>query len=207
MAPRRGKVELRRIEDRTSRQVRFSKRRSGLFKKAYELAVLCDAEVGLLVFSPAGKLYEFSSVSSMEKTVERYRKFSNAAGDVNKSDDNMQKHEEFAHPAADMKLQEIGKRLCKTIFSQLNADNLCKLEKDLSVALQWTRSRKTQLTTGSLNQLQEEAAGGRDQTGEIEAEERNDSDDDDDEGGGGREAPRCSSRGKAPASIGRSSRA
>uniref|UniRef100_A0A804L7Q7 MADS-box domain-containing protein n=1 Tax=Musa acuminata subsp. malaccensis TaxID=214687 RepID=A0A804L7Q7_MUSAM len=64
MAPRRGKVELRRIEDRTSRQVRFSKRRSGLFKKAYELAVLCDAEVGLLVFSPAGKLYEFSSVSS-----------------------------------------------------------------------------------------------------------------------------------------------
>ncbi|URE32190.1 SRF-type transcription factor (DNA-binding and dimerization domain) [Musa troglodytarum] len=60
---RRGRVELRRIEDRTSRQVCFSKRRSGLFKKAYELSVLCDAEVALLVFSPAGKLYEFSSVS------------------------------------------------------------------------------------------------------------------------------------------------
>ncbi|KAG6479880.1 hypothetical protein ZIOFF_063356 [Zingiber officinale] len=60
---RRGKVELRRIEDRTSRQIRFSKRRSGLFKKAYELAVLCDAEVALVVFSPAGKLYEFSSIS------------------------------------------------------------------------------------------------------------------------------------------------
>ncbi|URD90236.1 SRF-type transcription factor (DNA-binding and dimerization domain) [Musa troglodytarum] len=63
MAPRRGRVEMRRIEDRTSRQVRFSKRRSGLFKKAFELAVLCDAEVALLVFSPGGKLYEFSSVS------------------------------------------------------------------------------------------------------------------------------------------------
>ncbi|RWW20524.1 hypothetical protein BHE74_00010671 [Ensete ventricosum] len=60
---RRGRVELRRIEDRVSRQVCFSKRRSGLFKKAYELSVLCDAEVALLVFSPAGKLYEFSSVS------------------------------------------------------------------------------------------------------------------------------------------------
>ncbi|RRT76810.1 hypothetical protein B296_00014824 [Ensete ventricosum] len=59
---RRGRVELRRIEDRISRQVRFSKRRSGLFKKAYELAVLCDAEVALVVFSPAGKLYEFSSI-------------------------------------------------------------------------------------------------------------------------------------------------
>uniref|UniRef100_A0A453GCZ7 MADS-box domain-containing protein n=1 Tax=Aegilops tauschii subsp. strangulata TaxID=200361 RepID=A0A453GCZ7_AEGTS len=58
---RRGRVELRRIEDRTSRQVRFSKRRSGLFKKAFELSLLCDAEVALLVFSPAGKLYEYSS--------------------------------------------------------------------------------------------------------------------------------------------------
>ncbi|KAK1669352.1 hypothetical protein QYE76_057511 [Lolium multiflorum] len=58
---RRGRVELRRIEDRTSRQVRFSKRRSGLFKKAFELSLLCDAEVALLVFSPAGKLYEYAS--------------------------------------------------------------------------------------------------------------------------------------------------
>ncbi|OAY69516.1 Agamous-like MADS-box protein AGL14 [Ananas comosus] len=61
--PRRGKVELRRIEDRASRHVRFSKRRSGLFKKAFELAVLCDAEVGLIVFSAGGKLYEYSSSS------------------------------------------------------------------------------------------------------------------------------------------------
>lgn len=58
---KRGRVELRRIEDRTSRQVRFSKRRSGLFKKAFELSVLCDAEVALVVFSPAGRLYEFVS--------------------------------------------------------------------------------------------------------------------------------------------------
>ncbi|XP_021310998.1 serum response factor homolog A isoform X3 [Sorghum bicolor] len=60
-ARRRGRVELRRIEDRVSRQVRFSKRRSGLFKKAFELSLLCDAEVALLVFSPAGKLYEYAS--------------------------------------------------------------------------------------------------------------------------------------------------
>ncbi|KAJ4763148.1 MADS transcription factor [Rhynchospora pubera] len=61
--PQRGKVELKRIEDKTSRQVRFSKRRSGLFKKAFELALLCDAEVALLVFSPSGRLYEYSSSS------------------------------------------------------------------------------------------------------------------------------------------------
>ena len=57
----RGKTEVRRIENATSRQVTFSKRRSGLLKKAFELSVLCDAEVGLIVFSPRGKLYEFAS--------------------------------------------------------------------------------------------------------------------------------------------------
>lgn len=60
---RRGKVQIRRIEDKASRQVSFSKRRGGLFKKARELAVLCDAEVGLIVFSPSGKPYEFCSSS------------------------------------------------------------------------------------------------------------------------------------------------
>ncbi|KAG1330947.1 hypothetical protein COCNU_02G009150 [Cocos nucifera] len=60
---RRGKVQIRRIEDKASRQVTFSKRRGGLFKKARELAVLCDAEVGLIVFSPSGKPYEFCSSS------------------------------------------------------------------------------------------------------------------------------------------------
>jgi hypothetical protein len=58
---RRGRREMRRIEDATSRQVTFSKRRSGLLKKAFELGVLCDAEVALIVFSPRGRLYEYAS--------------------------------------------------------------------------------------------------------------------------------------------------
>lgn len=57
----RGKVELKRIEDKSSRQVTFSKRRSGLMKKARELSVLCDVDVALFIFSGRGKLYEFSS--------------------------------------------------------------------------------------------------------------------------------------------------
>ncbi|KAJ3680288.1 hypothetical protein LUZ60_016566 [Juncus effusus] len=68
----RGKTEIKRIENPTSRQVTFSKRRNGLLKKAFELSVLCDAEVGLVVFSPRGKLYEFSS-SSMQGVFERYK--------------------------------------------------------------------------------------------------------------------------------------
>lgn len=62
---KRGKVQMKLIEDKTSRQVRFSKRRNGLLKKAFELAVLCDAEVALLVFSQSGKLYEYSSSSRL----------------------------------------------------------------------------------------------------------------------------------------------
>ncbi|GAB4832428.1 hypothetical protein Ancab_006446 [Ancistrocladus abbreviatus] len=57
----RGRVELKRIENKINRQVTFAKRRNGLLKKAYELSVLCDAEVGLIVFSNRGKLYEFCS--------------------------------------------------------------------------------------------------------------------------------------------------
>ncbi|KAJ1398114.1 hypothetical protein SESBI_31351, partial [Sesbania bispinosa] len=57
----RGKTQMKRIENETSRQVTFSKRRNGLLKKAFELSVLCDAEVALIIFSTRGKLYEFSS--------------------------------------------------------------------------------------------------------------------------------------------------
>ncbi|KAF2569411.1 hypothetical protein F2Q68_00023992 [Brassica cretica] len=57
----RGKTQMKRIENATSRQVTFSKRRNGLLKKAFELSVLCDAEVSLIIFSPKAKLYEFAS--------------------------------------------------------------------------------------------------------------------------------------------------
>ncbi|KAG0523703.1 hypothetical protein BDA96_07G145500 [Sorghum bicolor] len=67
----RGKIEIKRIDNATSRQVTFSKRRSGLFKKAKELAILCDAEVGLVVFSSTGRLYDFAS-TSMKSVIERY---------------------------------------------------------------------------------------------------------------------------------------
>jgi MADS-box transcription factor len=59
----RGKVQLKRIENKINRQVTFSKRRSGLLKKAHEISVLCDAEVGLIIFSTNGKLYEFATDS------------------------------------------------------------------------------------------------------------------------------------------------
>ncbi|CAJ1938799.1 unnamed protein product [Sphenostylis stenocarpa] len=67
----RGRVELKRIENKINRQVTFAKRRNGLLKKAYELSVLCDAEVALIIFSNRGKLYEFCS-SSRQVAVEGF---------------------------------------------------------------------------------------------------------------------------------------
>ena len=81
----RGRVELKRIENKINRQVTFAKRRNGLLKKAYELSVLCDAEVALIIFSNRGKLYEFCSTCSMMKTIEKYQRCSYATLEASQS--------------------------------------------------------------------------------------------------------------------------
>ncbi|KAL9450267.1 hypothetical protein AB3S75_012077 [Citrus x aurantiifolia] len=68
----RVKVQIKRIENATNRQVTFSKRRNGLVKKAYELSVLCDVDVALITFSPSGRVSLFSGSKSMEEILARY---------------------------------------------------------------------------------------------------------------------------------------
>ncbi|KAK4599273.1 hypothetical protein RGQ29_009361 [Quercus rubra] len=68
----RVKLQIKRIENTTSRQVTFSKRRNGLIKKAYELSVLCDVDVALIMFSPSGRLGHFSGNKSIEEILVRY---------------------------------------------------------------------------------------------------------------------------------------
>lgn len=70
----RGKVQMKRIENPVHRQVTFCKRRAGLLKKAKELSVLCDAEIGLFIFSAHGKLYELATKGSMQGLIEKYLK-------------------------------------------------------------------------------------------------------------------------------------
>ncbi|KAK8994199.1 hypothetical protein V6N11_045306 [Hibiscus sabdariffa] len=71
----RGRVQLKRIENPVHRQVTFCKRRAGLLKKAKELSVLCDAEIGLVIFSAHGKLYELATKGTMQELIERYSKY------------------------------------------------------------------------------------------------------------------------------------
>ncbi|KAH0569685.1 MADS-box protein [Spironucleus salmonicida] len=57
----RHKIEIKRIDNQKTRQITFNKRRSGLFKKAYELAALTSSSVTLLVRGENGKNYVFQS--------------------------------------------------------------------------------------------------------------------------------------------------
>ncbi|GLJ18342.1 hypothetical protein SUGI_0324670 [Cryptomeria japonica] len=65
----RVKLPIKKIENNTNKQVTFSKRRNGLTKKAYELSVLCDIDIALIMFSPSGKLTHFSGKKSMTEDV------------------------------------------------------------------------------------------------------------------------------------------
>lgn len=59
----RRKVEMKKLEDPGALYVCFSKRRSGIFKKASDLSTLCGAEMLILIDSPAGRTHSFSHPS------------------------------------------------------------------------------------------------------------------------------------------------
>ncbi|KAI3852766.1 hypothetical protein MKW92_026380 [Papaver armeniacum] len=159
----RGKTEMRRIENATSRQVTFSKRRSGLLKKAHELSVLCEAEVAVIVFSPTGKLFEFSSSTSMQKTIDRYRKYDKDAH-VNNSQNNkaieqqnsqvQQLKYEAANLAKKIENLEASQRmLMGEGLESRSISELQKAENQLVKSLLNIRAKKDQLYAEKIEQL------------------------------------------------------
>ncbi|KAA8546451.1 hypothetical protein F0562_002810 [Nyssa sinensis] len=71
----RGKIEIKRIENQSNRQVTYSKRRNGIMKKAKEITVLCDAHVSLVIFASSGKMHEYCSPSTnLIDILDRYHK-------------------------------------------------------------------------------------------------------------------------------------
>ncbi|GFP93187.1 floral homeotic protein globosa [Phtheirospermum japonicum] len=73
----RGKIEIKRIENSSNRQVTYSKRRNGIMKKAKEISVLCDAHVSVIIFASSGKMHEFCSPSTtLVDMLDQYHKLS-----------------------------------------------------------------------------------------------------------------------------------
>ncbi|KAH8877418.1 Myocyte-specific enhancer factor 2A [Schistosoma japonicum] len=70
----RKKILIKKIADERNRQVTFTKRKLGLMKKAYELSILCDCEIALIVFTSSQKLFQYAS-SDMDKILLRYTEF------------------------------------------------------------------------------------------------------------------------------------
>ncbi|CAK9167403.1 unnamed protein product [Ilex paraguariensis] len=154
----RGKTQLKRIEKTTNRQVTFSKRRNGLLKKAFELSVLCDAEVALIIFSSNGKLYEFSSsrCSSIKKTIERYQKNAKNLGVAKIAVEETMQH--FKEEAATMTkkielLEDYKRNLLGDGLESRSIDDLQNIEDQLEQSLSSIRARKNQLFKEKIEQL------------------------------------------------------
>ncbi|XP_021280322.1 agamous-like MADS-box protein AGL6 isoform X1 [Herrania umbratica] len=149
----RGRVELKRIENKINRQVTFSKRRNGLLKKAYELSVLCDAEVALIIFSSRGKLYEFGS-AGMTKTLERYQRCCFTPQDNSLERETQSWYQEVTKLKAKYEsLQRTQRHLLGEDLGPLNVKELQNLEKQLEGALALARQRKTQIMIEQMEDL------------------------------------------------------
>ncbi|EFJ21171.1 MADS-domain transcription factor [Selaginella moellendorffii] len=145
----RGKIEIKRIENATSRQVTFSKRRGGLLKKAHELSVLCDAQVALIIFSSTGKLFEYAS-TSMKEILDRYGKYPESVQGGNIAS---QHHDSdyFSREVIRLKQQlersqQTQRHLLGDDLAHLALKDLQSLEQQLELGLNRIRSRKCALS-------------------------------------------------------------
>ncbi|XP_020532212.1 MADS-box transcription factor 16 isoform X1 [Amborella trichopoda] len=142
----RGKIEIKRIENPTNRQVTYSKRRGGIIKKAKELTVLCDAEVSLIMFSSTGKFSEYCSPStSTKKIYDRYQQVS----ETNLWDTHYEKMQRDLG-----NLKEESNRLRKLIRQKMGEDinelkykELRDLEQNLEEWVKRIRDKKNHLVT------------------------------------------------------------
>nr|QLI63238.1 MADS-box protein FRUITFULL-like protein 1 [Ipomoea batatas] len=166
----RGRVQLKRIENKINRQVTFSKRRTGLLKKAHEISVLCDAEVALIVFSTKGKLFEYATESCMEKILEQYERYSYAERQLNSTDQNSQGSWTLEHAKLKARmevLQRNQRHYEGEDLDSLSLKELQNLERKLDSALKNIRSRKNQLMFESISELQKKDKALQDQNNQL----------------------------------------
>ncbi|XP_074277024.1 agamous-like MADS-box protein AGL27, partial [Silene latifolia] len=164
------KIEIQRIEDKSSRQVTFSKRRTGLIKKARQLSLLCDVDVALIVFSSRGRLYQSftpassssssSPPSSLAQFIERYEDSTTSNGEaLTIVEDTEQELQGSGRPITQTcreLVNTVERHLEAPDLEHLSVDDFIQLEEQLTTALLQTRARKTQLMLETVATLQEQ---------------------------------------------------
>ncbi|XP_010462383.1 PREDICTED: agamous-like MADS-box protein AGL27 isoform X8 [Camelina sativa] len=145
----RRKVEIKRIEKKSSRQVTFSKRRNGLIEKARQLSILCESSIAVLVVSGSGKLYNSSSGDNMSKIIDRY--------EIQHADEQkvLDLEEKARNYLPHEKLLEIVQSKLEEPVDNVSVDSLMSMEEQLETALSVTRAKKTELMMEDLKSLQE----------------------------------------------------
>lgn len=150
------KIEIKRIADSSARQLTFSKRRRGLFKKARELSILCEADVALVVSSSNGKLYDYSSSSSMKDKWNKYMILDKCILYPN----TIQK---VGQQTLEIKSEDLKgmKQPCQDYtnvredLAALSLKDLQQLEEELEIGLEHIRSHKVEQLAKEINELQE----------------------------------------------------
>nr|ACL93401.1 MAF2 [Arabidopsis thaliana] len=145
----RKKVEIKRIENKSSRQVTFSKRRNGLIEKARQLSILCESSIAVLVVSGSGKLYKSASGDNMSKIIDRYEIHH---ADELEALDLAEKTRNYL-PLKEL-LEIVQSKLEESNVDNASEDTLISLEEQLETALSVTRARKTELMMGEVKSLQ-----------------------------------------------------
>ncbi|CAL5418258.1 unnamed protein product [Camellia sinensis] len=101
----RRKIEIKKIESVSNRQVTFSKRRAGLFKKASQLCILSGAEIAIVVKSPGKRTFAFGQ-PSVDAVIDRYLTGTSAAAEQNNGPSVLDFNEKYAQVSKELEAEK-----------------------------------------------------------------------------------------------------
>ncbi|XP_023887343.1 MADS-box protein JOINTLESS isoform X2 [Quercus suber] len=156
----RKKIQIKKIDNTTARQVTFSKRRRGLFKKACELSTLCDAEIAVIVFSATGKLFDYAS-SSMQQVIERHNLHPDNLGKMDQLSLELQLENGASYAMLSKEIEDKTHELRKMKGEDLHGmdiEELQKLEKVLVIGLSRVTETKDGRFLEEITALQQKGA-------------------------------------------------